>query len=64
MADAGMSYPQSCLMIKRSYLDANRDKATAFVKAIIEALFFAKKDRAMTIQVIKKYIRADDSRRT
>jgi len=60
MAEAGMSYPQSCLMIKRGYLDANRDKATNFVKALIEALFLAKRDRAMTIQVIKKYIRADD----
>src|SRR4030095_12466456 len=60
MAEAGMAYPQSCLMIKRSYLDANRDKATGFVKALVEALFIAKRDRAMTIQVIKKYIRADD----
>src|SRR5829696_4612014 len=57
MAEAGMAYPQSCLMIKRSYLDANRDKATGFVKALVEALFIAKRDRAMTIQVIKKYIR-------
>ena len=60
MAEAGMAYPQSCLMIKRSYLDANREKATGFVKALVEALFIAKRDRAMTIQVIKKYIRADD----
>src|SRR5258706_6369770 len=60
MAEAGMTYPQSCLMIKRSYLDANRDKAINFVKALVEALFLAKRDRAMTIQVIKKYIRADD----
>jgi len=60
MADAGMPYPQSCLMIKRSYLDANRGKATNVVKALIEGMFLAKRDRALTIQVIKKYIRADD----
>ena len=60
MAEAGMSYPQSCLMIKRSYLDANRDKAIKVVKALIEGMFLAKKDRALTIQVIKKYIYADD----
>jgi ABC-type nitrate/sulfonate/bicarbonate transport system substrate-binding protein len=60
MAEASMAYPQSCLMIKRSYLDANREKATNFVKALVEALFIARRDRAMTIQVIKKYIRADD----
>jgi NitT/TauT family transport system substrate-binding protein len=60
MAEAGMAYPQSCLMIKRSYLDANRDKATNFVKALVEALFIAKRNKEATIQVIKKYIRADD----
>jgi len=60
MADAGMSYPQSCLMIKRSYLEVNRDKATNFVKALVEGMFLAQRNRASTIQTIKKYIRADD----
>jgi len=60
MAEAGMSYPQSCLMIKRSYLEANRDKATSFVKALVEGMFLANRDKALTIQTIKKYIRADD----
>jgi len=60
MADAGMSYPQSCLMIKRSYLEANRDKATNFVKALVEGMFLAQRNRTSTIQTIKKYIRADD----
>ena len=45
---------------KRSYLEANKERATNFVKALVEALFIAKRDRALTIQVIKKYIRADD----
>lgn len=60
MADAGMAYPQSCLMIKRSYLEANRDKAMNFAKAMIESLFLAQRDKAMTVRTIKKYIRADD----
>jgi NitT/TauT family transport system substrate-binding protein len=60
MAEAGMPYPQSCLMIKRSYLDANRDKATNFVKGMIEGMFLAQRDKAMTVRTIKKYIRADD----
>jgi hypothetical protein len=55
-----MAFPQSCLMIKRSYLDANWEKATNVVKALIEGLFLAKRDRALTLQVIKKYIRADN----
>jgi ABC-type nitrate/sulfonate/bicarbonate transport system substrate-binding protein len=60
MAEAAMPYPQSCLMVKRGYLDANRDKAMNVVKALIEGMFLAKRDRALTLQVIKKYIRADD----
>ncbi|HEV8721391.1 MAG TPA: hypothetical protein VGW77_12220 [Candidatus Binatia bacterium] len=60
MAEAGMSYPQSCLMIKRSYLETNRDRATSFVKALVEGMFLANRDKALTIQTIKKYIRADD----
>jgi NitT/TauT family transport system substrate-binding protein len=60
MAEAGMPYPQSCLMIKRSYLDANRDKAVNVVKALIEGLAYAQTHKASTIQTIKKYIRADD----
>ena len=59
MADAGMSYPQSCLMVKRSYLDANREKTTNFVKAIIEGMFFAQRNKEATIRAIKKFIRAD-----
>jgi len=60
MAEAGMAFPQSALMVKRSYLDANREKVTSFVKALIEGLYLVKKDKALAIQVMKKYIRADD----
>ena len=59
MAEAGMPYPQSCLMIKRSYLEANHEKAINVVKALIEGMYYAKRNRASTIQTIKKYIRAD-----
>ena len=60
MADAGMPYPQSCLMIKRSYLDANRVQVANFVKAIVEGMFFAKRNKEATIRAIRKFIRADD----
>ena len=57
---AGVAFPQSALMVKRSYLDANREKVTSFVKALIEGLYLVKKHKALAIQVMKKYIRADD----
>lgn len=60
MAAAGLAFPQSTLMVKRSYLEANRDKVTSFLKAMIEGLYIVKKDKALAIQLTKKYIRAED----
>jgi len=60
MAEAGMAFPQSALMVKRSYLEMNREKVTSFVKALIEGLYLVKRDKALAIQVMKKYIHADD----
>lgn len=60
MAAAGLAFPQSALMVKRSYLDSNREKVTAFLKALIEGLYIVKKDKPLAIQLMKKYIRAED----
>jgi NitT/TauT family transport system substrate-binding protein len=60
LAEAGLSFPQSSLMVRRSYLGANREKVTNFVKSLIEGLFLVKRDRALAIQLMKKYIRAED----
>ena len=60
MAAAGLAFPQSALMVKRSYLDANRDRVTAFLKAMIEGLYIVKKDKTLAIRLIKKYIRAEE----
>lgn len=53
-------FPQNCFIVKRSYLESNRDKVTNFMKAIIEAIYLLKKDRGLAIRVIKKYIRVND----
>jgi NitT/TauT family transport system substrate-binding protein len=60
MAEAGMSYPQSCLMVKRSYLETHRDQALRVVKALIEGMFLARRERGLALRAIKKYIRADN----
>ena len=60
MAAAGLAFPQSALMVKRSYLDASRDRVTAFLKAMIEGLYIVKKDKTLAIRLIKKYIRAEE----
>jgi ABC-type nitrate/sulfonate/bicarbonate transport system substrate-binding protein len=53
-------FPQNCFIVKRSYLDANRDKVVNFMKAVVESIFMLKKDRALALRLIKKYIRVSD----
>ncbi|HEY7557983.1 MAG TPA: ABC transporter substrate-binding protein [Candidatus Binatia bacterium] len=53
-------FPQNCFIVKRNYLESNRDKVTNFMKAIIEAVYLLKKDRPLAIRLIKKYIRVND----
>jgi NitT/TauT family transport system substrate-binding protein len=60
MAAAALLFPQSALMVKKSYLDANRERVSAFLKALIEGLYIVKKDKRLSIELTKKYIRADE----
>jgi len=53
-------FPQNCFIVKRSYLEANRDKVGNFMKAILESIYLLKKDRALALRLIKKYILVSD----
>ena len=53
-------FPQNCFIVKRSYLESNRDKVTNFMKAVIEAIYLLKRDKPLAIRLIKKYIRVND----
>ncbi len=64
LGDIGTPFPLNCFMVKRSYLNANRDKVVNFVKAVIEGLFVIMKDKAVALQLIKKYMRLDDEMAT
>ena len=54
------SYCHNCFMAKRSYLEANHEQAVNFIKAVIEGLYAMKRDKALAIRLIKKYLRFDD----
>jgi hypothetical protein len=45
--------------VRRSYLTTNRAKIVNAMKAIIEGYFMVKNDKALGLQLIKKYIRVD-----
>jgi ABC-type nitrate/sulfonate/bicarbonate transport system substrate-binding protein len=53
-------FPQNCFIVKRGYLEANREKVANFMRAVIESIYLLKKDRALAIRLIKKYIRVND----
>ena len=53
-------FPQNCFIVKRGYLEANREKVANFMRAVIESIYLVKKDRALAIRLIKKYIRVND----
>jgi ABC-type nitrate/sulfonate/bicarbonate transport system substrate-binding protein len=60
LAESGVPFPQNCFIVRRSYLAANRVKIVNGMKAIIEGYFMVKNDRALGLQLIKKYIRVSD----
>ncbi len=60
LAESGVPFPQNCFIVRRSYLAANRGKIVNGMKAIIEGYFMVKNDRALGLQLIKKYIRVND----
>ena len=60
MAEGGLTFPTNFFTVKRSYLATNRAKIVNFMKATIEGLYTLKRDRALGLQLIKKYLRVDD----
>jgi ABC-type nitrate/sulfonate/bicarbonate transport system substrate-binding protein len=60
LMESKIPFPQNCFIVKRSYLESNREKVTNFMKAIIESIYLLKRDRSLAIRLIKKYIRVND----
>ena len=60
LSESTTPFPQNSFIVKRSFLESNRDKAVKFMKAVVESIYLLKKDRPLAIRLIKKYIRVDD----
>ncbi len=60
LAESGLPFPQNSFVVERSYLEANRNKVVNFMKGVIEGLYSLRKDKALAIELIKKYQRVDD----
>lgn len=53
-------FPQNCFILKRSYLESNREKVGNFMKAVVESVYLLKRDRPLALRLIKKYIRVSE----
>jgi NitT/TauT family transport system substrate-binding protein len=60
LAESGVAFPQNCFIVRRSYLVANRGKIVSAMKAVFEGYYTLKNDKALALQLIKKYIRVND----
>ena len=63
LSDSKWGFPRychNCFMARRSYLESNRQHAVNFIKAVVEGLYLMKRDKALAVRLIKKYLRFDD----
>ena len=57
LADMDIYYLHSMIDTTRSYLRSHRDLATRFIKAYVEGIAYFKKNRAESVEVMKKKLR-------
>ena len=62
MSSSGLLNSQGAITVKREYLAANKDVMQRFLDAIIEATAAAKKDRAGSLEVLKKQLDIKDDK--
>ncbi|MSP40254.1 MAG: ABC transporter substrate-binding protein [Deltaproteobacteria bacterium] len=60
MSEIKTPFPQNSFIVKRNYLESNRDKVVGIMKAVTESIYMLKRDRPLAIRLIKKYIRVND----
>jgi NitT/TauT family transport system substrate-binding protein len=51
-----------CIVVQRAYLNANEDVVQRYVDSIVQAIAYAKKNKAETLPVLDKYLNTDDQR--
>lgn len=55
-------FPWTSVVVNEPWLEANRDTAYRYVKAVTEAIHFMKRNRAESEKIIAKYMRIDEPR--
>ncbi len=60
LAALGLPAASQSQVSRRSYVAANHDVAQRYVDSIVEAIALARRDRDLTVEVLKKYYRSTD----
>jgi NitT/TauT family transport system substrate-binding protein len=61
LAKTGLNFPTSSIVTTRSFIKRNENTVRKFIRAYVEGIHHAKTQRAFGVQVLKKYLRNDDT---
>ena len=61
IAKMGINFPTSSIVTTRSFIKRNENTVRKFVRAYAEGVHYAKTQRAFAVQIMKKYLRNDDT---
>ena len=61
LAKVGLNFPTSSIVTTRSFIKRNENTVRKFIRGYVEGVHYGKTQRAFGIQVLKKYLRNDDT---
>ena len=61
LAKMGLSFPTSSIVTTRSYIKRSENTVRKFIRAFVEGVHYAKTQRSFAVQVMKKYLKNDDT---
>jgi NitT/TauT family transport system substrate-binding protein len=61
LAKVGLNFPTSSIVTTRSFIKRNENTVRKFIRAYVEGIHYGKTQRAFGVQVLKKYLRNEDT---
>ena len=61
LAKVGLHFPTSSIVTTRSFIKRNENTVRKFIRSYVEGVHYGKTQRSFGVQVLKKYLRNDDT---
>jgi ABC-type nitrate/sulfonate/bicarbonate transport system substrate-binding protein len=61
LAKVGLNFPTSSIVTTRFFIKRNENAVRKFIRGYVEGVHYGKTQRAFGVQVLKKYLRNDDT---